>query len=263
MHPCLIALSLLCLFTVGCRRSRKKAYTSETYYEQSCKRNWYTLGITKTQKYKEVIVAVPIDDKVDPAFLITRVLFEKNGGKYKEKKVRTVNIEVYEAADARHQKLLSNLFNSFRILALVGTGAMVIGLFLFVLKFQFPTLPSIWDEFLLYGGIATCIGMLGAWYVEEFIIVSMCGGAALVAASGYSLIRHYRETRKHHETVIELGARDIAVADIVETVEVLKIELGDRWEEVSKKLRQNPDTKRLVDSLQVEARMRAERAHAS
>lgn len=239
----IICLAVLTCFTAGCSRSRKKSYTSETYHEKTTR--WYW-----TDKYEEVIVSVPLGNKVEPAFLITRNLFVKTGNKYTPKKVRTVNLVVYEAADARHRKLLGNLFNFFRGLALLGTLSMVVGLFLFALKFKFPMLPSIWDEFLLYGGVATCIGMLGAWYVEEFIIVSICGGGALVAASGYSLIRHARKEKKHISTNEDLLVNSVAVEELVHTVEVLKLTLGTRWDDVKGDLMQRPETKALVDKFQ-------------
>jgi hypothetical protein len=243
---CLIALTCV----TGCSKSRKEAYTSETYYEMTESRNWYTLCITKSPKYTEVVVSIPIDDKVEPAFLITRHLFVRNGEAYTPKKVRTVNIAVYEAADARHQKILDNLFNFFRGLALLGTLCMVVGIFLFALKFKFPMLPSIWDEFLLYGGVATCVGMLGAWYVEQFILISLCGGGALIAAAGYSLIRHYRKEKKLIESNGELLVNSLAVGELVHTVEVLKLTLGTRWDEVKGNLMQAPETKALVDKFQ-------------
>ena len=235
---------------VGCSRGKKNDYTSETYYEQTHKRDWYTLGITKSPKYTEAIVAVPIKDRVEPAFLVERVLYEKEGEKYKEVKVKTVNLEVYEAADKRRQKILTNLFNAFRIMILVGGAGMFIGLLLFALKFKFPTIPPIWDEFLIYGGVIICIGMFGAWYVEQFIMVCICGGAAIVVFAGYSLVKHTRRERKHLETAM-------AVDDIVTTVEVLKLELGDKWNDVREKLVQNPKTKKIVDELQEAARAKA------
>jgi len=134
--------------------------------------------------------------------------------------------------------------------------AMVAGVILFALKFKFPAIPSIWDEFLIYGGLLTCLGMLGAWYVEQFITVSICGGAALVIFSGYSLVKHTRRERRHADTAM-------AVDDIVTTVEVLKLELGDKWDEVKKKLTQNPKTKKIVDELQEAARAKALAASSS
>lgn len=247
----LFSMALMCMLGTGCSRSRKKSYTSETYYERTSR--WYW-----TDKYTEIIVAVPIDDKVEPAFLVTRDLYERDGKKYRLKNIRTVNLEVYEAANARQQKLLNNLFNFFRGLAMLGTLAMVVGIFLFILRFKFPMLPSIWDEFLLYGGLATCIGMLGAWYVEQFILVSTCGGAALVAAAGYSLLRDHRKTKKFHQAGADLEVRESAVKELVETVELLKLELGPGWERVKNKLQQLPETKELVDKYQGEAKMIAE-----
>lgn len=241
---------------VGCSKGKKDDYTSETYYEKHAR--WYW-----SDKYVETIVAVPIGDRVEPAFLVERVLYEKDGEKHKEVKVKTVNLTVYEAADARRQKLLGNLFTFFRGMALLGTVAIVAGIILFALKFKFPALPSIWDEFLIYGGLLACLGMLGAWYVEEFITVSICGGAALVIFSGYSLIKHTRRERRHLQTHEELSDNKVAVDDIVATVEVLKLELGDKWQEVRTRLVQDPRTKKIVDELQESASKKARALLAS
>jgi hypothetical protein len=237
---------LLCVVVCGgCSRSRKKDYTSETYYEKVAR--WYW-----SDKYEEVIVAVPIEGRVEPAFLTTRNLYVKDGKKYKQVKVRTVNLKVYEAADQRRQQLLSNLFNGFRIMVLVGTGGLVIGLLLFALKFKFPAIPSIWDEFLIYGGLIACIGMFGAWYVEQFITVCIAGGAGLVIFAGYSLIKHGRIEKKHMQVRGDLEMNNSALEDIVLSVEVIKEEIGEeKWLEIRGKLNQKPETKDLVDMIQV------------
>lgn len=245
----IISLSMLCLFVTGCNRGKKNDYTSETYYERVSR--WYW-----SDKYEQTIVAVPIDDRVEPAFVVSRVLYEKEGDKYVERKVKTVNLEVYEAADQRRQKILDNLFNAFRLMILVGGAGMFIGILLFALKFKFPHIPSIWDEFLIYGGVIICIGMFGAWYVEQFILVCIGGGAAIVVFAGYSLYKHTKMELKHKDTAI-------AVDEIVTSMEVLKLEIGEKaWTKVRNKLIQNEKTKSLVDTLQEAAKKKAEALHA-
>jgi len=254
----LISISLICLCMVGCKRGKKNDYTSETYYEQTYSRDWYTLCITKTAQYKPVVVAVPIEDRVEPAFVVSRVLYDREGETYKEVKVKTVNLEQYEAADQRRQKVLNNLFNAFRIMILVGGAGMFIGLLLFALKFKFPAIPSIWDEFLIYGGVILCIGMFGAWYVEQFITVCICGGAAIIVFAGYSLYKHTRMERRHLQTKGDLEMNNVALEEIVLSVEVLKTELGDRWESVRDRLEQRPETKALVDMIQEKSLQKTE-----
>lgn len=227
----LIALLLLVLITAGCSRSRKQAYTSETYYERIDR--WIL-----PDKYTELIVAVPIEDKVAPAFLVTRALYKREeSGKYAAVSVRTVNMAVYEAAEQRRQTLIANLFNFFRIMALAGVVACVAGLLLFALKFRFPAIPGagFWDELMLYGGLVGAIGIAGAWYVEEVVYVGIIGAGLLLAAALYSGFKRYRQ--------------DVAIKDLVTTVEVIKSSAREAWDNTKSTIEQAPSTQALVTRL--------------
>ena len=61
---------LLCSIVIlaGCTPVKKSDYTSVTYYEKHDR--WLF-----PDKYTELVVAIPVDDRVPPAFCVTRHLF--------------------------------------------------------------------------------------------------------------------------------------------------------------------------------------------
>jgi len=230
-----LSLALLVLVCTGCSQNRKQAYTSKTYYERVDR--WIL-----SDKYVEIVVAVPIEDRVEPAFLVERVLFQKVDGRFEEIAVVVVNKDVYEAAEKRRQGLLDNVFNFFRFMAMLGIGSCVLGALVFVLKFKFPAIPDIWDEMLLYGGLLACVGLFGAWYHEQLVYVGAGGGAALLVVVGYSVWKQYRK-----EKALKVSGQ--AVQDLVTTVEVFKVEAASSWDTVKTKLTQLPTTEDLVTEL--------------
>jgi hypothetical protein len=121
------------------------------------------------------------------------------------------------------------------------------------LKMKFPVIPDVWDEMLIYGGIAAGIGVSGAYYVEELVTISIVGCSALAVAIGYTLWRRHRKNKM-------IRVQGAAVLDLVETVEVFKGNANASWETVKNKIKQLPATEDIVAALKPEIKKRLQGA---
>lgn len=229
----LIITVIVLMACAGCSPGRKSDYTSKTYYEKQSR-------VILPDKYVEAVVAVPVEDRVRPAFVVERDLYEREGKKYRQVSVRTVNLELYEAAEMRHREITATLYKFFRRLMMAGVVLTVVGILLFFAKMKFPVIPSIWDELVFFGVVAGSLGLTGSWYVDQIIILGLLTGVSAVLAVIYVLVRDGIQQTK-------LSRRELAVAEITDTVQTIKKVDRTAWDDAKKVLtRQSASTERLV-----------------
>lgn len=226
----------------GCTPNRESDYTSITVYERQ--ENWIF-----PDKYIETTVAIPIQDRVPPAFCLLKKYYVKTGEKYVETEMKVVFIEAYEESKRRRQELINNIYNFFRVLAVVGIVMVVAGIILFVVTKKFPFLPDVWDELLLYGGVAGSIGVAGAWYAEEIVKVGIAATVIIFIAMGYSIFKQHKTKKNKVNQSRELEAKGQVITELVGTVETYKDKARGVWSEVKAEVRHSELTQETVKSL--------------
>jgi len=225
-------LLLTMLVTGGCFSGKKDDYTSKTYYERSSR-------FILPDKYVETVVAVPVDNRVPPAFVVQRDLYERQGDKFRKVSVDTVNMELYEASEMRRREVTDTLYTFFRRLMMLGVVVGVLGVLLFFVSMKFPIIPSVWDEMVFFGAISGSLGLVGSWYVDQIIFVGILTGIAVLLSVVYILVRDSVMHRK-------LKARDTAALELTDTVQTLKKVDRKSWDSAKKVISQSETTKKLV-----------------
>jgi len=230
-----ICLVLVPFFLSGCKKD-KSAFENRIYYEY--KTRWYW-----TNKYVEITVPVAIEDRVPVEFITITKLYDNVGTperpKYQQVSVRVVNVKAFRVMEERRKEMLENMFWFFMIIAAGGFVAFLVGLVCLYKQF------FLWDELVVGGGIAGPFGLVSAWYVDSLPIICTVFVACVVSFALYMIWTRRNNHKKKNE-------HKAALAEVVDTVEMMKSEAIESWDSIKPKIKHSETTRELVSRLKVE-----------